>query len=218
MTQTDLDELVRAFARSARNVAAAGLDGVEVHGAHGWLVSQFLSPFFNTRSDRYGGSTENRCRLAIEIGAAIKAATDGAITVGLKLSMDEGLPAGSTPELTLRHLEIIAEAGVYDYFSISNGGAHQHGFQIPTMELPEAYLRDFGAECRLVVDGRAAIIVGHRIRELETAAALVATGSADLVAMTRSHLADPSIVRKGLPGARRRSSAAAARTSASSAR
>ena len=200
MGQSEIDELVASFAASAANVAESGLDGVEVHGAHGWLISQFLSPFFNTRTDGYGGSTEKQCRLAIEVGQAIRSAVGGRLTVGMKLSMEEGLETGITPELALTQLGIIAEAGVYDYFSISNGGAHAHGLQIPTMEMPEAYLRDFGKRAREVVAGRAAIVVGHRIRRLELAAGLIADGSADIVAMTRSHLADPAVVRKGLEG------------------
>ena len=116
----------------------------------------------------------------------------------MKFSMEEGLETGITPELALTQLGIIAEAGVYDYFSISNGGAHAHGLQIPTMEMPEAYLHDFGKRAREVVAGRAAIVVGHRIRRLELAAGLIEDGAADVVAMTRSHLADPSVVRKAL--------------------
>jgi 2,4-dienoyl-CoA reductase-like NADH-dependent reductase (Old Yellow Enzyme family) len=200
MGQAEIDELVAAFAISAAHVAASGLDGVEVHGAHGWLVSQFLSPFFNTRTDAYGGSPERQCRLAIEIGQAIRAAVGAKLTVGMKLSMEEGLVTGITPELALTQLAILAEAGVFDYFSISNGGAHAHGLQIPTMEMPEAYLRDFGKRARDVVGRRAAIVVGHRIRRLDVAAGLLADGAADIVAMTRSHLADPAVARKALEG------------------
>jgi 2,4-dienoyl-CoA reductase-like NADH-dependent reductase (Old Yellow Enzyme family) len=198
MGQSEIDELVASFAASAGNVAESGLDGVEVHGAHGWLISQFLSPYFNTRTDGYGGSPERQCRLAIEVGQAIRGAVGRRLTVGMKFSMEEGLETGITPELALTQLEIIAEAGVYDYFSISNGGAHAHGLQIPTMEMPEAYLRDFGKRAREVAAGRAAIVIGHRIRRLELAASLIAEGAADIVAMTRSHLADPAIVRKAL--------------------
>ena len=200
MGQSEIDELVAAFATSAVNVAESGLDGVEVHGAHGWLISQFLSPFFNTRTDSYGGSPENQCRLAIEVGEAIRSAVGGKLTIGLKLSMEEGLEVGITPELALTQLGIIAETGIYDYFSISNGGAHAHGLQIPTMEMPEAYLREFGKRARVVARGRAAIVVGHRIRRLELAAGVLAEGAADIVAMTRSHLADPALVRKALEG------------------
>ena len=200
MGQSEINELVAAFAASARNVAESGLDGVEVHGAHGWLISQFLSPFFNTRTDAYGGSPENQCRLAIEVGEAIRSATDGRITVGLKLSMEEGLETGITPDLALQQLEILAEAGVFDYFSLSNGGAHAHGLQIPTMEMPEAYLREFGKRARDVARGRAAIIVGHRVRRLEVAVSLIEDGAADIVAMTRSHLADAAVVGKAMEG------------------
>ena len=65
--------MTSSFARSARHVKEGGLDGVEIHGAHGWLIGQFLSPFYNRREDEYGGSVENRCRFALEIGRAIRA-------------------------------------------------------------------------------------------------------------------------------------------------
>jgi 2,4-dienoyl-CoA reductase-like NADH-dependent reductase (Old Yellow Enzyme family) len=201
MGQAEIDEIIAAFARSAENVLAAGLDGIELHGAHGWLIGQFLSPFFNTRTDAYGGSTERNCRVAIEIGAAVKAVCGNRATVGLKLSMHEGLgTAGITPEETLDQLGILAETNLFDYFSISNGGVHDNGLVIPTMEVADAYLREFGKECKVAVAGRAAIILGHRIRDLATAAAVIRSGAADIVAMTRAHLADPAIVRKTRDG------------------
>ena len=73
LDEADLAQLAADHARSAAIVKAGGLDGVEVHGAHGWLVGQFLSPFYNHREDAYGGSVENRCRLALELGRAIRA-------------------------------------------------------------------------------------------------------------------------------------------------
>ena len=83
-------------------VKAAGLDGVEVHGAHGWLVGQFLSPFYNHREDEYGGSVENRCRLALEIGRAVRAEVGDGFPVGIALTYDEVIgEAGITPEDTL---------------------------------------------------------------------------------------------------------------------
>jgi 2,4-dienoyl-CoA reductase-like NADH-dependent reductase (Old Yellow Enzyme family) len=201
MGQAEIDWLVEAFGHSARNVAAADLRGIEIHGAHGWLIGQFFSPFFNDRTDRYGGSAENNCTLALEIGQRVRAVTGGKLTLGLKISMEEGLgAAGITPDYALKQLEVLAAAGIFDYFSISNGGAHQHGMQIPSMEIPDAYLQEFGRSCRTVVAGRAAVIVGHRIRDVETAARLVRGGAADLVAMTRSHLADPDIVHKARTG------------------
>ena len=84
-----------------RSCSAGGLDGVEVHGAHGWLVGQFLSPFYNHRDDAYGGSVENRCRLALELGRAIRAEVGDGFPVGIALTYDEVIgEAGITPEDT----------------------------------------------------------------------------------------------------------------------
>jgi 2,4-dienoyl-CoA reductase-like NADH-dependent reductase (Old Yellow Enzyme family) len=89
MARDEIRSVVEGYAHSARNVRLGGLDGVEIHGAHSYLVAQFLSPFYNRRSDAYGGSPIKRCRLALEIGEAVREASAGAIAVGLRLSYDE---------------------------------------------------------------------------------------------------------------------------------
>ena len=121
MAQADIDSMVAGFVTSASNVAAAGLDGVELHGAHGWLIGQFLSPMFNRRTDGYGGSTEARCRLALEIAQAVRDHRPG-LVLGLQLSVDEYVgDVGITPEETDRQVEILAGSGLFDYLSLSTG-------------------------------------------------------------------------------------------------
>jgi 2,4-dienoyl-CoA reductase-like NADH-dependent reductase (Old Yellow Enzyme family) len=202
MGQAEIGEIVRGHARSARNVAEAGLDGVEIHAAHNWLVAQFLSPLWNDRTDAYGGSVENRCRMALDIATAIRDATPHSpLTVGIQLSVDEYLgDIAITPEDTEAQLEVLAASGLFDYFDVSTGAAYSNQWTIPTMEVPDGFLAPFGKRAREIVGGRASIFLVGRIRDLATAARLVDEGCADMVAMTRAHIADPFLVSKALQG------------------
>jgi 2,4-dienoyl-CoA reductase-like NADH-dependent reductase (Old Yellow Enzyme family)/thioredoxin reductase len=197
----EIAQLVRDFARSARNLQEGGVHGIEVHGAHGWLVGQFLSPFYNRRDDGYGGTVEARCRLALEIGAAIRRAVGDELPVGLALTYDECIgPAGITLDQTLAQLEVLADAGIYDFFDLSIGAPHAGHLTISSMAVPENYAFEAAAAARRILDGRAAVFIAGRVTDLRMAARAVAAGDADVVAMTRAHLADPHLVRKARAG------------------
>jgi len=197
LSRDELAELAADHARSAAIARAGGCDGVEVHGAHGWLLGQFLSPFYNHRDDDYGGSVENRCRLALELGRAIRAEVGDGFPVGIALTYDEAIgAAGITPEDTLLQLEVLAAAGVYDFFDLSIGAPHSGHLTISPMNIPEGYALPFGREAKRVVGDRAAVFIAGRVVSLAMAAQAVADGAADVVAMTRAHLADPHLVRK----------------------
>jgi 2,4-dienoyl-CoA reductase-like NADH-dependent reductase (Old Yellow Enzyme family) len=192
----EIAQLVDGFAASARNVEVAGLDGVEIHAAHGWLVGQFLSPLFNRRSDGYGATVAGRCRLAVEIGEAIRARTRG-LVLGIQLSVDEHVgPAGITPEEADLQIDLLAATGLFDYVSLSTGSQFSRHRTIAPMGTPDAVLEEHGRRARALVDGRVAVAVLGSVRDLRTAARLVASGAADLVGLTRAHLADPELTGK----------------------
>lgn len=200
MGKDEISALVAGHARSARNVAAGGLDGVEIHAAHGWLVGLFLSPFWNDRRDAYGGSVRNRCRLALEIAEAIRDAAPE-LALGIQLSLDEHLDGlGITPDETEEQLAIMSESGLFDYFDISTGALYSTHQTIPPMVVPEAFLADFGRRARQIVGDRAKIFLVGRVRDIATAARLVEDGCADMVAMARALIADPFLVRKAREG------------------
>jgi 2,4-dienoyl-CoA reductase-like NADH-dependent reductase (Old Yellow Enzyme family) len=200
MGQAEIDSMVAGFVTSAGNVAAAGLDGVELHGAHGWLIGQFLSPLFNHRFDGYGGSTEARCRFALEIAQAVRDSHPG-LVLGLQLSVDEYVgDAGITPEETDRQIAVLAASGLFDYLSLSTGSQFSRHRTIPPMGTPDAVLADHGRRAMTISGGRTAIALLGRIRHVATAARLVADGAADIVAMTRAHLADPALARRARDG------------------
>ena len=202
MDQDYIDELVEDYGRSAANMQKAGIDGVEVHAAHGYLPMQFLSPAFNKRTDRYGGSPRRNAQLLVEIGESIRKQVGGGYTVGMRLSFDEYIgDAGLTPELAEEYLDIFAGTGFFDFFSISSGSYHSFHYAVPAMgSVPQAFLADYGRRAKQVVGDRAKIFLAGRVLDLATAERVITSGAADMVAMVRAHMADPFLIRKTLEG------------------
>ena len=197
----DADEIagiVGAFGAAARRARAAGFDGVEIHGAHGFLFMQFLSPFSNQRPDRYGGSLENRMRFGLEVVEAVRAAAGRDLAVGLRLSADEivpgGLTAGEMQEIARR----FAATGRLDYFSISIGGFATIDAFHPTMGTPAAPLAPHAARIRAAAN--LPVLCVGKISDAATAERLLAGGQADLVGMSRPLICDPDLPRKAHEG------------------
>jgi 2,4-dienoyl-CoA reductase-like NADH-dependent reductase (Old Yellow Enzyme family) len=197
----EIEQIAADFARSARHVKEGGLDGVEIHGAHGWLIGQFLSPFYNRREDRYGGTVANRCRFALEVGRAIRAEVGPDFPLGIALTYDEVIGEdGITEDDTLAQLDVFLAAGVFDFFDLSIGAPHSVHFTIAPMAVREGFSLDFAARARELVAGRAAVFAAGRVVDPRMAADAVRTGAVDVVAMSRAHLADPHLVRKASEG------------------
>jgi len=202
MEQEQVDEILKGFGESAVNAQLAGIDGVEVHAAHGQLLGEFLSPVFNKRTDRYGGSVRNRCQVVIEIGETIRKRVGSEFTIGLRLSFDEFLgTAGITPEQAEEQLEIFAATGLFDFFNISGGGQHTlHLAVAPMGSVPEGFMVPFGKRAKDIIGDRAKVFIVGRIIDVRMAEQILADGAADMVAMTRAHMADPFIVNKTREG------------------
>lgn len=197
----EIEAIVADFARSARHVKEGGLDGVEIHGAHGWLLAQFLSPFYNRREDSYGGTVANRCRFAVEVGRAIRAEVGPDFPLGIALTYDERIgAAGITEDDTLAQLDVLLAACVFDFFDLSIGSPHSVHFTIAPMAVPEGFSLDFASRARELVAGRAAVFAAGRVVDPAMAATAVRGGAVDVVAMSRAHLADPHLVRKAREG------------------
>ena len=200
MTREDIEAVVAGFATSARHAAEAGCDGVEIHAAHSQLLGAFLSPAFNHRRDDYGGSSRSRCRMVLEIGERVRAAVGGKLAVGLRLSVEERLAngAGITEEEFLRQLEVLDASGLFDFYDLSAGGYFAKHVSVTPMtsDLPQGFLAPYSARARAMVKSGAKIFVVGRILDIATAARIVDSGAADMVAMTRAQMADPQLVRK----------------------
>jgi len=176
--------VVSDFAAAARRAVAAGFEVVEVHAAHGYLLHQFLSPLSNRRTDRHGGSLENRTRLAREVTAAVRAAVGEDVPVLVRVSATDWVEGGWTPEDTVVLARELAAAGA-DLVDVSTGG------NVPRAEIPvgPGYQVPFAETVRREAD----VPVGAvgLITEARQAEQVVADGSADLVLLARELLRDP---------------------------
>jgi 2,4-dienoyl-CoA reductase-like NADH-dependent reductase (Old Yellow Enzyme family) len=200
MSLDDIQSVVDGFVQSARHAEAGGCDGVEIHAAHSQLLGMFISPAFNHRSDRYGGSTADRLRIVLEIGEAVRRATSPHFAVGLRLSIDERLPNGAgILEAEFQHqLLFLAQSGLFDFYDLSAGGYFAKHISVTPMtsDEPFAFLAPAAGRARQLLAGRGRVFVVGRIRDPSTARRVIESGAADMVAITRAQIADPEFVRK----------------------
>jgi 2,4-dienoyl-CoA reductase-like NADH-dependent reductase (Old Yellow Enzyme family)/thioredoxin reductase len=196
----EIEAIVRDFAQATRRAKEAGLDAVEIHAAHGYaLVGSFLSPFFNKRTDRYGGSLEGRLRILLEILEAVRAQVGEDFPIIVRMSGDERRTGGRTVQESQFIARILVEAGV-DALEVS-GGTVPNVFWavVPPSGTPLALNAAFSEAMKGVVD--VPVICVGRINSPRIAEFLLETGRADLVSMGRALHADPELPNKAASGA-----------------
>ena len=199
MTTGMIEHVVRSFAAAAARAEAAGLDGVELHGAHGYLIAQFLSPLTNRRTDDYGGALDNRLRFALEILRAVRAEVSAGFPVGIRLSGNEQLPGGLDNAACIAIARAISDSGMVDFIDLSAGVYQSMNKMVGPMNEPRGYeLPDSVAVTRAVTTP---CIVTGRILTLAEANDIVARGDAAMVSMVRATIADPNLVRRAAAGA-----------------
>ena len=197
MEKEHILDIIKAYGESALNVKTSGLDGVEIHGAHSYLIGQFFSRAYNKRTDEYGGSVENRARFAIEAAESVREQVGDDITVGIRLSFDEFLgDGGITVEESEETVAHLAATGLFDYFNISGGGYHTLFMAVPPMNMPDGPFIPFAEKTKEIVGHRAKVFIVGKIRTGEMAEQAIAEGKTDMVAMTRMQMADPYMVTK----------------------
>ena len=197
----DLRDLVQAFADGARRARAAGFDGVEIHSAHGYLLSQFLSPVFNRRRDQYGGTVQNRCRLHLEVFQAVREAVGKDFPVLIKLNCADFVENGLSLEDSLQVGQMLAGAGL-DAIELS-GGLLTGGKMSPSRtginsEEEEAYFREEAAQFKKSI-GIPLILVGG-IRSFNVAGRLVEDGVADYISLSRPLIREPALINRWKSG------------------
>lgn len=202
MERQDIEDVVEAFAAAAELHQAAGIDGIELGGGHGYLLSNFLSPHSNRRTDEYGGSVENRCRFVVQVVAEMRRRVGPAFPLGLRMSFDEFIgPGGAQPDDSALLLEELHRHRLLDYFSISGGSYHALWSTILPMTNPDPQpFLEHGARAKEVVKNEVPIAIASGLRTVELAAQALHEGKGDLVAMTRAHMADPFLVKKARSG------------------
>jgi len=184
-TADDLERIKADFVRATMESAKAGFDWLELHCAHGYFLSSFISPLTNRRGDAYGGSLENRCRYPLEVFAAIRAAWPQDKPISVRLSAHDWVEGGITPDDAVRIAQLFKDAGA-DMIDCSSG-------QVSKLEKPvygRMYQTPFADRIRNEV-GIPTIAVGA-IFEADHANSIIASGRADLCAVARPHLANPA--------------------------
>lgn len=184
LDEAGIHRLVGAFVSAAKRAERAGFDFVELHGAHGYLLHEFLSPLSNRREDRWGGALDNRMRLILEVARAVRGELPKTMMVGARLSASEWVDGGFSLDEAVLVSQAVKDAGVA-YICASSGGNASHariaavpGYQAP---FAERIRRDAGIATRAV----GLIVDPHQ------AEAIITNGQADMVALARALLADP---------------------------
>lgn len=196
MSDKRILDTITDYARCAKLAKLAGYDGVEIMGSEGYLINQFLSRHVNQRTDRWGGSLENRMRFAVEIVRAVRLICGEDFIISFRLSMLDLVPDGNTMAEVITIAKALQDAGV----TIINTGIGWHEARVPTIvtSVPRAAFANVVAEVKAALD--IPVMVSNRINMPDTAEALLADGVADLVQMARPFLADPNWVAKAQHG------------------
>lgn len=206
LSDTEVREVIRRFGNAAGIVRQAGFSGVQIHGAHGYLVSQFLSPHHNCRTDDWGGTPEKRRRFVLQVYRAIREAVGPDFTVGIKLNSADFQRGGFTEEESLETIRALADAGI-DLIEIS-GGTYEapamtgvklgNGPVKESTRQREAYFLEFAEKARSTV-GTPLMVTGG-FRSAKGMAEAISSGAVDLVGLARIMAIEPDLPNRLLSG------------------
>ncbi|MCE3198898.1 NAD(P)/FAD-dependent oxidoreductase [Paenibacillus sonchi] len=197
LSTREVEELVQKFVFAARIAQTAGIDGVEIHGAHGYLVGQFLSPLTNLRTDKYGGPLEGRMLFLTEIVRGIKQACGAGFPVSVRIDGDEFVPGGITLDEALDTAKHLESLGV-DCLNVSSGTYESSNTIIEPISYPQGWKKHLAAAMKQAV--QIPVIACDVIRKPEFAESLLQEGNTDFVAVGRAQLADPEWGNKAAAG------------------
>lgn len=201
MDQKDIDHIIDCYVDCALRLQRCDFDGVLIHGAHGNLIGQFLSPLTNTRHDLYGGSFENRCRFPLKLLKAVRQAVGDSFIVELRISGDECVEGGCKIDEVV---EFLKKAQEYtDLVTVSAGMIVDHSAQfycMPPYFRPHAANVPYSRRIRQCPDIKIPVSVVGSIHTMELADEIIDEGSADMVAIARALLCDPELIKKSYCG------------------
>lgn len=197
LTVEEIKALVDEFAEAARRSVEAGFDVVVVHGAHGYLINQFLSPFTNKRTDEYGGSFENRMRFPLEVVTAVRAVVGENFPVAYRMSADEKVDGGLTIDDMVAFSRELERAGI-DLIDVSAGIYESVIWIAQPMAFERGCLVDLGCSIKEKVNVPVSVV--GRINHPQVAEEILASGKADFIALGRALHADPNWVSKAREG------------------
>lgn len=204
LTEVEIENIIQRFGRAAAIAKKAGFSGVQIHGAHGYLVSQFLSGHHNQRTDRWGGNAENRRRFVLELFREMRAQTGKTFPVGIKLNSADFQKGGFTEEESLDVIRALSEAGV-DLVEISGGTyespimtGKKNRFVKESTKRREAYFLEFAEKARAAV--KTPLVVTGGFRTSAGMAEAISSGAVDFVGVARSLAIEPDLPSRLLSG------------------
>ena len=205
ITKEDINRLTNSYAQAAERALNAGFDGIEIHSAHGYLLSQFLSPAYNKRQDEYGGPIGNRARIHLQICQAIRKVVGVDFPIVIKMNCADFIDNGLTIEDSLQAGEMFVEAG-FDAIELS-GGIIRTGKLSPTRPgistvEKEAYFKEYARKFKSKIDIPLILVGG--IKSFEVAEELIAGGVADYIAISRPLIREPDLIKRWEKGDRRK--------------
>ncbi|MPV86845.1 oxidoreductase [Cardiobacteriales bacterium ML27] len=200
-TESDFEDVVRKFTKSAALAKEAGFDGVQIHAAHGYLLSSSLSPRINTRDDRWGGSLKNRARLVLAVVRAVRVEVGDDFILATKLNSSDFQKGGFTHEDSIEVAKMLQNEGI-DFLEISGGNfeapaSYQYKTKQSTIER-EAYFLDYARDIKAVLNIPVMVTGGFRSALVMNNA--LSSGATDLIGMGRPFIVDPEFPTKLLNG------------------
>ncbi|MBI4776222.1 MAG: NADH:flavin oxidoreductase [Deltaproteobacteria bacterium] len=201
LTLEDIQGIVDAFGKAALRAKQAGFDGIQLHAAHGYLLSQFLSPAFNKRTDSYGGSIDNRARALMEVLETVRKAVGEDYPVLVKMNSQDYLDGGLSLEDSVQVGQMLAGAGI-DAIELSGGtiasGDRNPNFNKVLSEEQEAFFRDAAGAFKKEIDVPLILVGG--IRSYHLAEKILAEGLADYISLCRPLIREPGLVNRWKAG------------------
>jgi 2,4-dienoyl-CoA reductase-like NADH-dependent reductase (Old Yellow Enzyme family) len=201
MSLEDIQDVINAFETAAQRAKAAGFDGVQIHCAHGYLLSQFLSQAFNQRNDEYGGDIRNRARIVLEVFQRIRQAVDEDYPVLIKMNCEDFIENGLNPDDSLQTAKMLVAEGI-DAIELSGGVLISKKLSPSRLginsEDKEAYFQDYAKEFEKEVDVPLILVGGNRSYAI--AERLVKEGVADYISMSRPFIREPDLINRWKSG------------------
>jgi 2,4-dienoyl-CoA reductase-like NADH-dependent reductase (Old Yellow Enzyme family)/thioredoxin reductase len=195
MTLADIKEVIGKFTDAARRVKEAGLDMIHLHGAHGYLLCSFLSPYSNKRTDEYGGNPAKRARFALEVLAAVRQVVGTSFPIGYRLTAEEFVEGGLTIADTVEFCQMLAEAGI-DLIDVSGGIYESFQMIIQGPESPKGGFVRNAAAIKKAVGSKVPVSVAQRLNDPHFANEVMEREGLDFISLTRAFHADPHYLQK----------------------
>ncbi len=200
MTEAEIEELIEAFVEAARRDRDAGFDGVDLFAGYNCLIDQFWSPLTNKRTDRWGGSLENRLRFTVEVASRIRKMAGDDFIIGMTISGGELYPGGVSLEGKQEIVSWLDQRGLVDYYSVGTGSyLNQFSKIVPSFHFNMLLGRDDAAAFKSVVK-HARVTMDARVKTPANAEKVLSEGKSDLVSIVRGQIADPHLANKAKEG------------------